>query len=205
MRRAYTVEQESRMRKIFYKKSEVGDNIFIKSKTTKYQNIKLDNTINKTVFILTLLQSVIDYPALVFFYETSNKIDDKNIKKHCKGKAYVMLGMAIKQVSKMRENIHFDTNDVNTARKFWNNQIKKDGTFHFDTIGEIFGLGYGPKYCITKENNMSIGKFAEKKKLHQKMTILHKNSSKKKSTASLIFVSFRYFALTSYLLYHNPK
>ena len=45
------------------------------------------------------------------------------------------------------------------------NHIKTDGSFHFDTTGKIFGLGFGPKYSIDESTNLSIGQFAGKKKV----------------------------------------
>ena len=57
-----------------------------------------------------------------------------------------------------------DTSDVQLANKLWVNQIKSDKSFHFDTTGKIFGLGFGPKYCIDNTTNLSIGQFAGKRK-----------------------------------------
>ena len=67
-------------------------------------------------------------------------MSEENIKKQCNGKAYVILGMAIKNLSIMTKDICFGVNDINVVRKYWINQIKNEGTFHFDTTGEIFGL-----------------------------------------------------------------
>ena len=115
---AHVVDEGSRFQKIFYKKSEVGNNIFIKKKSNKYQNVKLDDTTNRTLFILTPLNSVVSIPGLVFFDESSKKMSEENIKKQCNGKAYVILGMAIKNLSIMTKDMCFGVNDINIARKY---------------------------------------------------------------------------------------
>jgi len=164
LKRAYVTEETSRFRKIFYAKNVIGDKIYIKKKSNKYQNIILDQTDDRTLFILAPLKSMLNISGLVFFDETSKQMDQESIKKHCKGKSYVVLGMVFKNPNKMQKSMYFDITDVNNARKFWVNQIKTESTFHFDTIGEIFGLGYGPKYAIDEITNLSIAKFAKKRK-----------------------------------------
>ena len=63
-------------------------------------------------------------------------------------KAYVLLAMAERN-DKMRNcYVTVSTDDLKLAEKSQVNQIKMDGSFHFETTGKIYGLGYGPKYSI---------------------------------------------------------
>ena len=159
----------------------------------------MDDTTNRTLFILTPLKSVVSIPGLVFFDESSKKMSEENIKKQCNGKAYVILGMAIKNLSIMTKDICFGVNDINVARKYWINQIKNEGTFHFDTTGEIFGLGYGPKYSVNEVTNLSIDKFATKKKDTSKGENSPQEQTKRIFLDSLIFASIIYLLRFQYL------
>ena len=73
--------------------------------------------------------------------------------------------MAEKNEAMKKEEFTISHTDIQLANKFWINQLKKDGSFHFDTTGTIFGLGYGPQYSIDEKTNLSIGQFALKKKV----------------------------------------
>ena len=70
--------------------------------------------------------------------------------------------------------------EVDLCNKFWYNQIKTDGTFHFGTTGKIFSLGYGPKYYIDNNTNLSIGEFAEKKRNYATAQVDDKEQLKSK-------------------------
>ena len=123
---------------------------------------------------------MVNIPGLVFFDESSKMMSEQNIRNQSNRKAYVVLGMAIKNLSIMKKDLSFDLNDVNIARKYWINQTKTKEDFHFDTIGEIFGQGYGPKYCINEVTNLSIDKFATKNKNTSKSeNSLHEQTKRK--------------------------
>ena len=79
-------------------------------------------------------------------------------------KAFVMVVMITKNESLNKREMQINETDLNLAKRLWFNQIKKDGSFHFDTTGKIFGLGSGPKYSIDKTTNLSVGQFAGTKK-----------------------------------------
>ena len=98
----------------------------------------------------------------VFFDEFGKLINYKDIEKQ--RKVYVLLAMAEKNEAMKKEEFTINHTDIELANKFLINQQKKDGYFHFDTMGTIFGLGYGPKYSIDEKTNQSIGQFAFKKK-----------------------------------------
>ena len=46
-------------------------------------------------------------------------------------------------------------NGVAIAKTFLINQTKKDGPHHFETTGDIYGIGLGPKYCIDKNRTFN--------------------------------------------------
>ena len=79
-------------------------------------------------------------------------------------KAYVLLAMVEKTQKLQSSKFAISNSDLLLANKLWVNQIKTDGSFHFDTSGKIFSLGFGPKYSIDEKTNLSIGEFAFKKK-----------------------------------------
>ena len=71
--------------------------------------------------------------------------------------------------NKMRNsNILMSPADLELAEKSWVNQIKTDGSFHFETTGKIYGLGYGPKYSVDAKINISIGQFSGGEKILSK-------------------------------------
>ena len=78
-------------------------------------------------------------------------------------KAYVLLAVVERSQKLQNTDLVKGASELNLANKLWVNQIKTDRSFHFDTSGKIFGLGFGPKYSIDKKTNLSIGQFAEKK------------------------------------------
>ena len=79
-------------------------------------------------------------------------------------KAFVLLAMVKCSNKVTKAGIFIDSKDIELSNKLWVNQIKTDGSFHFDTSGKLFGLGFGPKYSIDVETNLSIGQIAGKRK-----------------------------------------
>ena len=79
-------------------------------------------------------------------------------------KAYVLLAVVEKVQESRQFGIFFSKNEIDMCERFWNNQIKSDGSFHFRTSGKIFSLGFGPKYQVNLENNMSLAEFAGKRR-----------------------------------------
>ena len=98
----------------------------------------------------------------VFFSEFGKRIEYQDIEKQ--KKAYVLLAMAEKNDVTKKEEFNIIHLDIELASKLWINQLKKDDSFHFDTTGRIYGLGFGRKYSIDEKTNLSIGQFAPKKK-----------------------------------------
>ena len=80
-------------------------------------------------------------------------------------KAYTLLAIVEKTEIAQKSGMFVSTDELNVANRCWVNQIKTDRSFHFDTSGKIFGLGYGPKYAIDRKTNLSIGQFGGKRKL----------------------------------------
>ena len=81
--------------------------------------------------------------------------------------------MAEKSNKVTKSEIFIDSKDVELVNNLWANQIKTDGSFHFDTSEKIFGLGFVPKYSIDEKTNLSIGQFAGKKKIFRKKICHH--------------------------------
>ena len=160
-------EDSSFYRKIYYEIDRVGENVEIFSKNKKYKNIKLDQITGKKIFILVKLKYLRMLPGLIYFDELGKRIETEALEK--KEKAYVLLGMVEKTNDDEKSQMRIDDTDLSLANKLWVNQIKSDGSFHFDTTGKIFGLGFGPKYSIDESTNLSIGQFANKKRLFPKM------------------------------------
>ena len=79
-------------------------------------------------------------------------------------KLYVLLAMMSQNEMSHEKELFIGDSDVTLANKLWVNQIKADKSFHYDTTGKIFGLGFGPKYSIDAKTNLSVGPFAGKKK-----------------------------------------
>ena len=149
-------------RRIFYDVERVGENVKLQSKNPKYRNIKIDDVKGRKVFILVNLKYIQDISSLIFFDELGRRMDTETIGKQ--EKAYALLAMVEKTEIAQKNEIFISTAELNLANKFWVNQIKADGSFHFDTSGRIFGLGYGPKYAIDPKTNLSVGQFGGKKK-----------------------------------------
>ena len=158
-------------RKIFYEVDRVGKNVVIYSKNRKYKNIKIDETSGNKSFFLVHLKYIREFSGLIFFDELGKRMDLTTIEKQ--EKAYVLLAMVEKTYHIKKNRVKIDDSDIDLANKLWINQIKTDGSFHFNTTGKIFGLGFGPKYSINQSNNLSIGQFAEKKRLFR--TTIHAN------------------------------
>ena len=152
----------SLQRKISYDIEKIGKNVKIRMKNKKYRNVQLDEMIGRRIYILVRLKSVQSMPGLIFFDELGKRLENKDVES--KKKAYVLLAMAEKSDKVKKLGMFINSKDVDLANKMWVNQIKTDGSFHFDTSGKIFGLGFGPKYFIDEKTNLSIGKFAGKKK-----------------------------------------
>ena len=101
--------------------------------------------------------------GLIFFDELGKRMEPADVEKQ--EKSFVLLGMVQKNSSLKKNIIRIDDDDIKLASKMWVNQIKADGSFHFDTSGKIFGLGFGPKYSIDEATNLSIGQFAGRKRV----------------------------------------
>ena len=95
-------------------------------------------------------------------------------------KAYVLLAIVEKVQATKRFGISISKNEVELCNKFWHNQIKTDGSFHFGTTGKIFSLGFGPKYNIVKNTSLSIAEFAEKKGKYATNNVDEKDKLKSK-------------------------
>ena len=163
-------------RTVSYEISKIGQNIEIHSKNPKYLNVKLDQCVDRRVFILVPLKSVYLLPNLVFLDEDNVRMTDEQLLVY--KKTYVLVGMVDKSPNSETFGDFIGTPDIDFARKVFVNQIKADGSFHFDTSGEIFSFGFGPKYYIN--NNMSIGPFVEKKrKLNESENEMKKDLKKK--------------------------
>ena len=75
----------------------------------------------------------------------------------------MLLAIAEKLQPAEQFGISVTKNEVELCNKFWYYQIKTDGSFHFGTTGKSFSLGFGLKYYIVNNTNLSIAEFAEKK------------------------------------------
>ena len=163
LKNATVSEDNTMLRKIHYDIEKVGTNVKMHSKNIKYRNIKMDKIPGKKLFILVNLKTVKDVHNLIFFDELGTRIEKSEIEKL--EKTYVLLAVIGRKDIDKNKEILIDTSDVQLANKLWVNQIKTDKSFHFDTTSKIFGLGFGPKYCIDDTKNLSIGQSAPKKKL----------------------------------------
>ena len=158
------VENEGMLtRKITYKLERFGSGVVIKSKQNeKYMNVHIQRCSGNKVFIVVPLKSVYNLPGVVLFNEDGKLMNIHTARNLTK--AYVLLAV-IQKVQKSREfGIFFSKNEIEMCERFWNNQIKSDGSFHFRTSGKIFSLGFGPKYQVNLDNNMSLAEFAGKKR-----------------------------------------
>ena len=174
-----SISQDSSLRrKISYDIEKIGRNVKITMKNKRYKNVMLDQISGRRIYLLVNLRLVENMSGLIFFDELGTRLETEEIKKM--KKSFVLLGMAEHSDQVMKSSIIIDTEDVKLATKQWVNQIKTDGSFHFDTSGQIFGLGYGPKYFIDKETNLSIGQFAGKKKKKSDEEIILEVALKKK-------------------------
>ena len=158
-----TISQDTSLqRKISYGIEKIGKNIKLRVKNEKYKNVTMDQINGKRVYILVNLKLVVAVSGLIFFDELGCRLETNKLEKQ--KKAYVLLGMVEKSDKVTKTGIFIDSKDIELANKLWVNQIKNDGSFHFDTSGKIFGLGFGPKYSIDEKTNLSVGQFATKKK-----------------------------------------
>ena len=135
-------------------------------KNVKYRNIKMSEIKHRRFFILVDLKDVVLVPNVVFYNELGKRMEPQDLEEM--KNAFVLLAMAQKNDKQQNSHICLNEADLDLANKLWINQIKSDGSFHFETTGKIFGLGFGPKYFVDKQTNLSIGQFAEKKNCHPK-------------------------------------
>ena len=122
----------------------------------------MDEIADRKLFILINLEKVKDISNLVFFNEYGQRMERSTVDKQ--EKAYVLLAMIERNQKLQSSYFTLSNSELSLANKLWVNQIKTDGSFHFDTSGKIFGLGFGPKYLIDEKTNLSIGEFSMKKK-----------------------------------------
>ena len=180
-------------RRISYDLERVGDNVKLITKNPKYRNVRIDDIKGRKIFILVNLKYIQNISSLVFFDELGRRMNSETILKQ--EKAYALLAMVEKTEIDQQNQIFISSDDTKLANKFWVNQIKTDGSFHFETSGKIFGLGYGPKYAIDPETNLSIGQFGGKKKLLSDEESIKQESLKKKISLSAVNQWITYSAL----------
>ena len=193
LKKPVVVHDNSLERRIYYDIERVGENVRLHIKNPKYKNVRIDDIKGKKIFILVNLKFIQDISGLVFFDELGRRMDTKTVEKQ--EKAYALLAMVEKTEIAQKNKIFLSNMDINLANQFWVNQIKTDGSFHFDTSGKIFGLGYGPKYSIDQKTNLSIGQFAGKKKSFSDGETLQQLSLKKKFLLSAVSQLITYSVL----------
>ena len=163
---------------IHYNIEKIGSNVKIHSKNVKYKNVRIDDMKRKKLFILVQVKNIKHVHSLIFFDEFGRRMNGDMLEQQ--EKAYVLLAMiSVNEITSEKELL-IDNSDVTLATKSWVNQIKSDKSFHFNTTGRIFGLGFGPKYSINAETNLSVGPFASKKKTVSKQLESEQEVLKKK-------------------------
>ena len=60
------------------------------------------------------------------------------------------------------EGLEETENDL--VKNIMKNQTKTNSNYHFGTTESIYSLGFGPKYYVDPKTNLSVGRFAMKKK-----------------------------------------
>ena len=155
MKRARVIDDKCHNRKIYYEIDYIGSDIDIKKKSNKYQNIQLNDTVSRKIFILAPFKTFEHESNIIYFDEFGNRMNVHELSKI--SKAYVVLAMAKKSNKIENNGLFIDRTDLELAKKIWINQIKSDETFHFATTGNIYGLGFGPKYFVNEKTNLSLG------------------------------------------------
>jgi len=134
---------------------------------------------HRRFFILVDLKDVVLVPNVVFYNELGKRMEPQDLEET--KNAFVLLAMAQKNDKQQNSHICINEVDLDLANKSRINQIKSDGSFHFETTGKIFGLGFGPKYFVDDQTNLSVGQFVEKKKLSSRESELRDEVKKKSS------------------------
>ena len=166
-------------RTIDYEISRIGSDVKIDVRgPNKYMNIRIDECAQNRIFIMVPVKSVYNLPGVVLFNEDGKLVSPQSAMSL--KKAYVLLAIAEKLQPAKEFGISVSKKEVDLCNKFWYNQIKTDGTFHFGTTGKIFSLGFGPKYYIDNNTNLSIGEFAEKKRNYATAQVDDKEQLKSK-------------------------
>ena len=155
-------------------------------------NVHLQQCSGNKIFIVVPIKSVYNLPGVVFFDEDGKKMSLQSTKKM--NKAYVLLAIAERVQAAQEFGITINSEDIKNCEKFWYNQIKTDGSFHFRTTGKIFSLGYGPKYNIVKGTNMSIAEFAQKKRKFTEIQIAARDKLRSKTFRFLHCSIYHIFA-----------
>jgi len=164
---------------IHYEIDRIGKEVKIYSKCGgKYMNVHLQQCSGNKIFFVVPIKSVYNLPGVVFFDEDGKKMSLQSTKKM--NKAYVLLAIAERVQAAQEFGITINSEDIKNCEKFWYNQIKTDGSFHFRTTGKIFSLGYGPKYNIVQGTNMSIAEFAQKKRKFTEIQIAARDKLRSK-------------------------
>ena len=154
------VEGTSKKRQIFYEIKYMSDNI-VSTKKSKYYNLKPSCIKGNIIYILIGIQEVINLPNLVFFTEKGGMIPFASLDQDRHG--YVLLAMIKVKKKRQESNILMTQRNHQIAKNFYINQIKKgNNSYHYDTSGTIYGLGYGPK-CHKNQYGHSIDQYSNSK------------------------------------------
>ena len=119
-------------------------------------------TSRNTIYIVVRLTDFSKVKKLLFYTRLGHMIEKYNLSTH-KDRCYVILSIIMidKKVTKMSPLIV--EKDLPLMKRFYNNQIAvKKGSYHFNTSGIIYGLGYGPK-SNRNEFGHSVCKYANSK------------------------------------------
>ena len=192
-----SISQDSSLqRKINYKVEKIGRNVKIRSKNPRYKNVLIDQIAGRRLYVIVNVKLVNNMSGLIFFDEFGTRLETEKITKM--KKAFVLLAMVEYSDKISKSGISIGTEDIELGNKLWVNQIKTDRTFHFDTSGKIFGIGYGPKYSIDVKTNLLIKQFAGKRKKISDEDMILQAVLKKKILSLFVIVSPAFTTLLTF-------
>ena len=152
---------DNNQRKIYYEVDKIGKNVRYTQKDDTYV-LNPSTTSRNTIYIVVRLTAFSKVKKLLFYTRLGHMIEKYNLSTH-KDRCYVILSIIMidKNITKM--NPLFFEKDLPLMKRFYNNQITvKKGSYHFNTSGTIYGLGYGPK-SNRNEFGHSVCKYANSK------------------------------------------
>ena len=146
-------------RQVYYDLKEIGSNIVLSQKNSKYLNLKQEETKNNCIYILYRLSDNFTMEGIVLYSEMGTLINNKQQIRF--SSSYILLAVIQNDKSVKNSPVLIDSREINLVKKVLYNQVKKTKSYHFETKGSIYGFGYSVKYRKGDNSLYSYGRYSQ--------------------------------------------